>query len=80
MVLGIRPERFVVGAAANAVDSHLKAKVDVYESLGAENAAAVDLDVPESILGRAGAVTEAVRAKLGDNADMWMNQAHSRFV
>ncbi len=46
----------------------------------AASVAAADLEVPAAILDRAGAVTEAVRARLGGNADMWMAGAQSRFV
>ena len=42
--------------------------------------AATDLAIPDAILQRASAATAAVRAKLGDNADMWMAGAQSRFV
>jgi aryl-alcohol dehydrogenase-like predicted oxidoreductase len=42
--------------------------------------AAADLEPPAGILERAGAATLAVRARLGDNPDMWMGGAESRFV
>jgi aryl-alcohol dehydrogenase-like predicted oxidoreductase len=42
--------------------------------------AAADLEVPAGVLERAGAATRAVRERLGDNADMWMGGAESRFV
>jgi aryl-alcohol dehydrogenase-like predicted oxidoreductase len=41
---------------------------------------AVERDLPEDILERAGALTASVRARLGDNPDMWMAGAQSRFV
>jgi hypothetical protein len=36
--------------------------------------------VPADVLERATAATKAVRERLGDNADMWMGGAESRFV
>jgi aryl-alcohol dehydrogenase-like predicted oxidoreductase len=46
----------------------------------AENVAAADLKISGSILDRADAATTAVRDRLGENADMWMGRAQSRFV
>jgi aryl-alcohol dehydrogenase-like predicted oxidoreductase len=49
------------------------------EELG-KSVAAADLAVPADVLERATAATKAVRERLGDNADMWMGGAESRFV
>ena len=46
----------------------------------AQNIAAVDRAIPSSVLDRATIATAAVRAKLGDNPDMWMSGAQSRFI
>ncbi|OPZ16011.1 MAG: L-glyceraldehyde 3-phosphate reductase [candidate division BRC1 bacterium ADurb.BinA364] len=44
----------------------------------AENAAAAELDLPDDIVGRLDAATEAVKRCLGANPDLWQTESRYR--